>query len=425
VAERKKVLFIVEAMGGGVFTYIVDLANQLANMTDAWDATTSITDDKQNTDNTGRTDKSIKESKNNSNNNNPYIYEMYVAYGIRKQTPKDYKRYFDKKIHLIQVESFGRSISLIKDFKAFFEIKKIASEVQPDIIHLHSSKAGALGRVAFNGLKIAGKPVPVFYTPHGYSFLMKNHSAPKRLIYKLIEQGCGKLDCTTISCSAGEHQETLKLTRRATYVNNGINTRQLERSLGKLKIENHPFTVFTLGRICYQKNPALFNQIAEAMPDVRFLWIGDGELRDELTSENIEITGWVDRKTALTKSMSADVFVLPSLWEGLPISLLEAMYMKKPCAVSDVIGNHDVIHNRKNGFVCEDSNSFVDAIRSIQRDMSGQAFEAAAGAASVYPKAVVTGESKKLVERAYADVMEKYNTTVMAREYSRIYCGGH
>lgn len=178
------------------------------------------------------------------------------------------------------------------------------------------------------------------------------------------------------------------------------------------------------GRICYQKNPALFNQIAETMPDVRFLWIGDGELKDELSAENVEISGWVDRKTALTKSMSADVFVLTSLWEGLPISLLEAMYMKKPCVVSNVIGNHDVIHNGENGFVCDKPSEFVEAIRNIQRDMSGQAFEGELGAASVYPKAVVTGESRRLVAKAYEDVLEKYNTQVMARSYAEIYVGG-
>lgn len=55
-----------------------------------------------------------------------------------------------------------------KDIVAFFEIRRIASEIKPDIIHLHSSKAGALGRFAFNG-----KRVPLFYTPHGYSFLMR------------------------------------------------------------------------------------------------------------------------------------------------------------------------------------------------------------------------------------------------------------
>lgn len=357
VERKKKILFIVEAMGGGVFTYIVDLANELVNE-----------------------------------------FDMYIAYGIRKQTPKDYVRYFDKKIHLIQVECFERSINPIKDVKAFFEIRKIAKQVKPDIIHLHSSKAGAIGRVAFSGYKVDGKNVPLFYTPHGYSFLMKNHSAIKRFAYRLIETVCGKLNCTTISCSAGEHQESLKLNKRAVYVDNGINVEKLEQALGKIKTEVHPFTVFTLGRICYQKNPMMFNRIAEAMPDVRFLWIGDGELRDELKSKNIEFSGWIDRKVALEKSMMADVFLLTSLWEGLPISLLEAMYMKKPCVVSDVIGNRDVIEYGRNGFVCDEVDEFVDAIREVQKDN-------------------ITG----MINRGYQDILDKYNTSVMARKYDEIY----
>lgn len=366
MAKRpKKIMFIVEAMGGGVFTYIVDLANELVNMTDEHGAA---------------------------------IYDMYVAYGIRKQTPKDYKRYFDKKIHLIKVENFERSINATKDIKAFFEIKKIAREVKPDIIHLHSSKAGALGRVAFNRYKVDGKFVPLFYTPHGYSFLMKNHSAAKRMAYKVIEGGCGKLKCTTISCSKGEHEESLKFNKRAIYVDNGIKVKELEKNLDKIKVEEHPFTVFTLGRICYQKNPEMFNRVAEAMPDVKFLWIGDGDLRDELKSKNIEITGWVVRKIALEKSMTADVFVLTSLWEGLPISLLEAMYMKKPCVVSDVIGNRDVIQSGINGYVCEDVDKFVKAIETVK-----------------------TGNIEALIRNAYHDIINKYNTTIMAEKYSGIY----
>ena len=74
VERRKRILFVVEAMGGGVFTYIVDLANEL-----------------------------VKE------------FDMYIAYGIRKQTPKDYKQYFDKRINLIQVENFERSINPARD----------------------------------------------------------------------------------------------------------------------------------------------------------------------------------------------------------------------------------------------------------------------------------------------------------------------
>lgn len=350
---KKKVLFIVEAMGGGVFTYIVSLSNEL-----------------------------IKK------------YDLYIAYAVREQTPLHYKKYFNPQVHLIKVKNFERSINALKDLKAFIEIQKIAEKIQPDIIHLHSSKAGALGRFAFNAKKI-----PVFYTPHGYSFLMKNYGCIKRNIYKMIEIICAKRRCITISCSKGEHQETLKLTKHARYVNNGINVDELQAFIEQTKVKNkYPFTVFTLGRICYQKNPELFNQIANALPEVHFLWIGGGELKSKLTSPNIEVTSWVDRETALAYSLSGNIFVLTSLWEGLPLSLLESMYMKKVCVVSNVIGNRDVIHNGENGFVCSTLNDYVQAIDFCRKN-----------------------NVKNLIDKAYEDILTVYNTTVMAHEYEKIY----
>ena len=350
MAEKKKILCIVEAMGGGVFTYIVDLANELVNE-----------------------------------------FDMYIAYAVRKQTPENYTDYFDKRIHLIEVKNFGRAIDPVKDIAAFFEVRRIAAEVKPDVIHLHSSKAGAIGRVAFNG------KIPMFYTPHGYSFLMKNYKPIKRRMFKLIELVCTKRNCTTISCSVGEHQESLKLTKRATYINNGINMEELQEIIDKTEKVQHPFTVYTLGRICYQKNPTLFNAIAESLPNVKFVWIGDGELREELKSKNIEITGWSDRATAMKYAVNADVFLLPSRWEGLPISLLESMYMKKTCVVSKVIGNKDVIHNGENGFVCSDTDEFVKAIKEVQCGVDC------------------------LTEQAYQDILDMYNIKVMAKQYSKKY----
>ena len=351
--NRKKILFLVEAMGGGVFTYMVDLANELVK-----------------------------------------TYDIYIAYAVRSQTPANYREQFDPRIQLIEVEHFVRSINPSKDIRAFFEIRKIADRVQPDIIHLHSSKAGALGRWAFNG-----KRTPIFYTPHGYSFLMQNQNAAKRLLYKSVEKISGKRRCTTISCSEGEHRESCRLTRHAAYVNNGINVDKLKNVLDSVATqEQHPFTVFTLGRICYQKNPVLFNKIALAMPDVHFVWIGDGEMRAELSASNIEITGWAERETALRYSMQGDVFILTSLWEGLPMSLLEAMYMRKLCIVSDVIGNRDVIHTGENGFVCRTAEEFVTAIRETQN-----------------------GDTQDMIENAYTDILETYNTKAMAGHYSDIY----
>jgi len=349
--DKPKLLYIVEAMGGGVFSYIVDLSSKLVDS-----------------------------------------FDLYIAYAIRQQTPSDYKKYFDMRVHLIEVQNFTRSVNVKKDFKAFFEIKRIAKEINPDIIHLHSSKAGVLGRWTFNGRKL-----PIFYTPHGYSFLMGDCGKIKRIVYRFIEKLSAKRYCTTISCSEGEHKETLKLTKCAVYVDNGINIESLQKlidSVGKSK--EHPFTVYTLGRICYQKNPAQFNKIAEKMPGVRFLWIGDGELKHQLVAPNIIITGWVKRIEALKLAQSADVFILTSLWEGLPISLLESMYMKKLCIVSNVIGNHDVIQNDINGYVCDSVEQFVNAIERYE-------------------------EAEKLVECAYASIQTHYNTSIMANQYRNIY----
>ena len=142
----------------------------------------------------------------------------------------------------------------------------------------------------------------------------------------------------------------------------------------------------------------MFNNIAEALPNIKFLWIGDGELRNCLTAPNIEITGWTDRFNALTLAQNADVFILTSLWEGLPISLLEAMFMKKTCVVSNVIGNKDVIHNKLNGYLCDNLDEFVKAIKDTQ--LSNE---------NVYS------------EKAYQDIINTYNTKIQAKKYDDIY----
>ena len=352
-AMKKKILYIVEAMGGGVFTYVVAMANKLADK-----------------------------------------YDVYILYAERPQTPKDYKNYFDDRVHLIKSNNMTRSISPNSDLKAFLEVKRVARKIQPDVIHLHSSKAGILGRWAFNG-----KKVPLFYTPHGYSFLMEDYASMKRKLYYYIEKFSARKYCTTISCSEGEHKESLKLTKNARYVNNGVNCKEIDAIVSTLQAApDAARTVATLGRISYQKNPKLFNKIALAMPEVHFIWIGDGDLREQLTAPNIEITGWVKRKEALEILTRADIFMLPSLWEGLPISLLEAMYMKKMCIVSNVIGNRDVIHNGKNGFVCTSVADYTAAIQEC-----------------------INERQTKFIDAAYQEILTEYNTDVMAQRYIEIY----
>jgi len=351
--DRKfRILFVVEPLVSGILTFIVDLANQLINE-----------------------------------------HEIYIAYGIRPQTPKDFETYFDKRIKLIRVKNFTRSIKPIKDIRSYFEIKAIARQVDPDIVHLHSSKAGVIGRWAFDGYKR-----PLFYTPHGYSFLMSDYGLIKRSVFRLIEWVSALGGCTTISCSIGEHNETTSITKRAICIENGINLSKIDKHTANHQKIDHPFTVFTIGRICNQKNPTMFNRIAKSMPMMKFLWIGDGELRYLLNSENIEVTGWLNKKDLILRVLDSDVFILPSLWEGLPISLLEAMYLQKPCIVSDVIGNHDVITDEINGYICDSVESFVDAITLCNEK-----------------------NNNSIIEKAYQDILKLYNSKVMVEKYNQVY----
>lgn len=350
--KKKKILYFVEAFGGGVFTYIVNLVNGLCDE-----------------------------------------FDVYVAYGIRKQTPKDFKKHFDNRVHLISVKNYQREISLKKDLAALKEMKTITNKVQPDIIHLNSSKSGILGRWLFRNSKI-----PVFYTPHGYSFLMTDISRKKKIFYKGLEKFFAFKNIETIACSKGEYEITKELTSNCTYVDNGVNLDEFKGIIPK-EIDNKNLKIATLGRISLQKNPKEFNAIAQAFPNNEFIWIGDGELRSELTAPNIKITGWVNNKEALNYLNDADIFILTSLWEGLPMALLEAMYLGKLCLVSNVVGNRDVIQNGKNGYICNSVEDFKKNINNL-----------------INSKLPVS-----LIENAKSDILSNYNSKVMAKKYLKIY----
>lgn len=352
--KKKKILYFAEAFAGGIFTYLCNLSN-------------SLCDD----------------------------YDIYIAYGIRESTPNDFKNYFDKRVHLIKVKNYQREISLKKDLAALKEMKRIVSDIKPDIVHLNSSKAGILGRWLFRR-----SSMPIFYTPHGYSFLMTDVSKKKRALYFLLEKIFAFNNVKTIACSESEYEITKKLTSNATYVNNGINLAEFEDVTIKPRKRLDNLRIATLGRISFQKNPYVFNQIASALPNVDFTWIGDGDLKDQLTAPNIKITGWVNNQKALDYLNNADILLFPSLWEGLSMALLEAMYMKKICIVSNVVGNRDVIKNKKNGFIFDTPTEAINEIKNIMN-------------------------SKKLplnlAENAHKDVTNHYSVAKMSASYNSIY----
>lgn len=351
----KKILMVCEAFGGGVFTYVSQLCND-------------VVDD----------------------------FEVYLAYSLRPQTPKNYKEFLDPKVHLIEMKNIGvKGLFCIKnDIAAIRELREIEKEVKPDIIHLHSSVAGGLGRIAYNGKKNT-----VLYTPHGYAHILMG-SGKKSFLYRTVEQILGNR-AITLTCCESEDEEAKKFSKRTAYIETGVNLTDLSESLDGIEpMKNEKFTVFTFGRVCVQKQPELFNRIAELVPEARFVWIGSGELENELTAPNIEVTGWKPRKEALAIAKGADVFILCSLGEAIAMSLIENMYIKKLILVSNTMGNKSVIQDGINGYVCEKAEEYAEKIKAAMKEFTTE-----------------------LPEKAYRDILNIYNTEVMKKKYIEFYEG--
>lgn len=352
---KKKILMVCEAFGGGVFTYVSQLCNDMA-------------DD----------------------------FDVYLAYSLRPQTPKNYRDFLNKRVHLVEMKTVGVKglMDLKSDFAAIRELHQIEKDVKPDVIHLHSSVAGGLGRLAYKG-----KNNTVVYTPHGYAHILMGPGKRSK-VYKFAEKILGNR-ALTLTCCESEDEEAKKFSKRTAYVETGVNLADLSASLDGIKpVKNDKFTVFTLGRACVQKQPFLFNKIAGLVPEAQFIWIGNGELENELTASNIKVTGWKPRKEALAMAKGADAFVLCSLGEAIAMSLIENMYIKKLILVSNTMGNKSVINDGINGYVCDTAEEYAARIKEAMME---------------FPK--------ELPERAYQDVLDIYNTEAMKKKYIEFYKG--
>jgi glycosyltransferase involved in cell wall biosynthesis len=98
--------------------------------------------------------------------------------------------------------------------------------------------------------------------------------------------------------------------------------------------------------------------------------VGDGELRHEITASNIEVTGWIPSSRVNNLLESADLYLSTSLWEGLPLSVLEAMSMSLPLLLSNCVGNKDLVINDKNGYLFKNVINAVEKIIFLNENRS-------------------------------------------------------
>lgn len=218
-----------------------------------------------------------------------------------------------------------------------------------DVTHLHSSKAGALGRLA--GLTLGSTRPRIIFTPHAWSWLRGGRS---ERIYELVERLLGRACDVIIAVSPSEADEGRAVIGRSAapivVIENGVD-RQHFSPQGTLadRDESAPLIV-CVGRLARQKGQDVALRALAGMQatDARLRLVGDGPWHDELLAlavrlgvhDRVEFVGAQDNVAAHLRA--ADVVVSPSRWEGLSLVFLEAMACGKALVVSAVQGSEAV-----------------------------------------------------------------------------------
>ena len=272
----------------------------------------------------------------------------------------------------------------IKDLFVTREIRKIILKHKPDIIYAHSSKAGALARMANIGTKIK-----CIYNPHGWSFNMQCASK-KKMIYTIIER-IAALFCDKIICiSDAEYKSALNKKicnkRKLKTIYNGIDIDEYEDSGEKklsrndLGIPENALVFGMVGRLSLQKAPDTFIKsaklIKQRFKNAFFIIVGNGPMEEEILSlaksydidKSLIITGWINNP--LDYVALFDVAFLLSRWEGFGLALAEYMLKEKPIIATNIDAIPNLIFDHYNGILVDvdDENMVFNATVEIMEN---------------------------------------------------------
>ena len=258
-----------------------------------------------------------------------------------------------------------RSINPVLDIPAFFELVSFIKQNQIRIVHTHSSKAGILGRLAAAVAGVQG----IYHTVHGWSFHPYQHFFV-RAVYVFFERiaACVTKKIIVVCRADKERGMRAGIGRADSYevIPYAIDARAfgitdpfIRQELG---IASDALVVGTVACFKPQKAPldylALARIIVDKMPGVVFVMAGDGSLRRVIErfigkhglEKNVILAGW--RRDIPRVLAAFDVFVLTSYWEGLPISVMEAMASSLPVVATHTGGIAEIINEPRTGYLC-------------------------------------------------------------------------
>jgi glycosyltransferase involved in cell wall biosynthesis len=298
-----------------------------------------------------------------------------------------------------------------------WKLFKLLWYYRPDIVYCHSSKAGAVGRMA--ALFAPGK---VIYNAHGWAFNMRVHKRA-RWFYRFVETRLTSFCKRVICISNFEGESALKYhvvnEKKLRVIFNGVEIDEIRKNIKNSRVTREQFgipegvpIIGMVGRISEQKAPDTFIRMAEKislkLPDAHFMIVGDGENKDNIermiSNRNLQnivhITGWVSNPNDYMALF--DVGVLLSRWEGFGLVICEYMAAGIPLVSTKTDAIPDLVEDGVNGLLVDidDEHNAAGAVLRILNDETLRS---------------------KLIENGTRVVEEKFSIERVAKEHEALF----
>lgn len=278
----------------------------------------------------------------------------------------------DPHIHQHQLRYIRRAINPIDDLRTFFEIKRLIKKINPDIIHAHSSKMGALVRLGLN----KKNQKKCLYTIHGFDTILKAHR-----IFLPLEKRLSTHCAALVPVSSYDEHNIIAagIKGQLCTIANGVSDRKDLQGENQDTVSfilnrngNYARSFLSIARLARPKRFDLFIATATAFPQDVFYWIGNTQSQEELKTQYGSIPSNVFLLGTLTEAGNycnyVDAVLLFSDYEGLPMSILEAFSCAKPVIASNVGGIQDAINTDTGILVKNTVESINSALETFDKN---------------------------------------------------------
>lgn len=279
-----------------------------------------------------------------------------------------------------------REISILELKKEIEKLEKILQQYEPNIVHSHNSKTGALARIAVKNInKKHKKNIMMIHQVHGFHFT--GQKGIKKTMFLQVEKKLAKYTDILLFQNMYEYNlcEKYGIDKKCTieYIGNGINIDEFNSMQLNSKAKEN-FTIVCVARIEPIKNHMMLLQALNLLKekydihDFKAIFIGEGsnkELLNYINENSLEshviFTGALDRKDVINEIYNSDLSVLTSIKEGKPRALIESMLLGKPCIATNVIGTNEVVENNVTGYLVKlnDYEDLAFKIKELKEDM--------------------------------------------------------